>query len=101
MAGADGRRQPEAGEAEAAQAGADPLLVGPGVEQGAEQHVAGETADRVDVGQPAHCSPSVWRAIRAAIVPAPKPSSMLTTATPAAHEVSIDRSALMPPNAAP
>ena len=41
------------------------------------------------------------RAIRAAIVPAPKPSSMLTTATPAAHEVIIASSALTPPKVAP
>ena len=41
------------------------------------------------------------RAIRAAIVPAPNPSSMLTTATPAAQEVSIARRADRPPNVAP
>src|SRR5439155_18067728 len=37
--------------------------------------------------------PPADRAIRAAIVPAPKPSSMLTTATPAAQETSMASSA--------
>ena len=55
----------------------------PGVEQRGEQHVAGEAADAVEVGDAAHSRP---RAIRAAIVPAPSPSSMPTTARPAAHE---------------
>ena len=65
--------------------------VGAGVEQRAEQHVAGDagrrsrgTATRLTRAPPAE------RAIRAAIVPAPNPSSMLTTASPAAHETSID-----------
>ena len=66
-----------------------------GVEQRAEQHVARDAADAVDVEGPHR------RAILAAIVPAPKPSSMFTTATPAAHEVSIASSAVTPPNAAP
>ncbi len=51
-----------------------------GVEQRAEQHVAGDAADAVDVED--HAAPAERRAIRAAIVPAPKPSSMFTTATP-------------------
>ena len=68
------------------------------VEQRAEQHVAGDAADAVDVEDPAHAA---RLAIRAAIVPAPNPSSMFTTATPAAHEVIIASSALTPPNVAP
>ena len=48
-----------------------------------------------------HAAPAAARAMRAAIVPAPKPSSMLTTASPAAHELSIASSAETPPNAAP
>jgi hypothetical protein len=39
--------------------------------------------------------------MRAAIVPAPKPSSMLTQATPAAQEESIASSAVTPPKEAP
>ncbi len=58
----------------------------------------GDAGDAVDVEDPAHAD---CLAIRAAIVPAPNPSSMFTTATPAAHEVSIASSALTPPNAAP
>ncbi len=41
------------------------------------------------------------RAIIAAIVPAPTPSSTFTHATPGAHEESIDRSAARPPSDAP
>ena len=59
----------------------------------------GDAADAVDVEDAAHARHC--RAIRAAIVPAPKPSSMFTTATPAAHEVIIASSALTPPNVAP
>ena len=75
------------------------------VDQRAEQHVARDAADAVDVED--HAGPSeaargaASRAIRAAIVPAPNPSSMFTTATPAAHEVIIASSALTPPKVAP
>ena len=67
-----------------------------GVDQRAEQHVPGHAADAVDVGDHADL-----RAIRAAIVPAPNPSSMFTTATPAAHEVIIASRAETPPKVAP
>ena len=79
---------------------AEPVEVdgGAGVDQRAEQHVARDTADAVDVERAAHAA---LRAIRAAIVPAPKPSSMFTTATPAAHEVIIASRAETPPNVAP
>ena len=43
----------------------------------------------------------LWRAIRAANTPAPKPLSMLQTATPGAHEFSIPSSAARPPKLAP
>ena len=89
-------RHPEPG-----QSGAHGALVRAGVEQRAEQHVAGHAGDAVDVEEPGHRAPPAARAIRAAIVPAPKPSSMFTTATPAAHEVSIESSADTPPNDAP
>ena len=71
------------------------------VEQRAQQHVARDAADAVDVEDAGVTAPPAARAIRAAIVPAPKPSSMFTTATPAAHEVSIASSALTPPKVAP
>ena len=68
------------------------------VEQRREEHVAGETADAVEVGDSGHSLP---RAMRAAIVPAPSPSSMPTTASPAAQEASIALSAVVPPCAEP
>jgi hypothetical protein len=72
-----------------------------GIDQGCQQHVAGGTADAVDVGDARHEAPAARRAMRAAIVPAPKPSSMLTQATPAAHEESMASRAVTPPNDAP
>ena len=77
------------------------LGAGARVDQGRQQHVAGGAADAVDVGDPRHEAPAARRAMRAAIVPAPKPSSMFTQATPAAHEESIASSAVTPPNDAP
>ena len=41
------------------------------------------------------------RQIRLAAAAAPNPLSMFTTVTPAAHELSMPRSAASPPNAAP
>ena len=95
------RAQLEPLDAEPGQARADRLRIGAGVEQRAEQHVAGDPGHAVEVEEPGHPAPPAERAIRAAIVPAPKPSSMLTTATPAAHETSIDIRAVMPESAAP
>ena len=88
-------------ERQRGQAGLHVVVVRAGIEQGAEQHVAGDAGDGVHVRQAAHAPPPAERAIRAAIVPAPKPSSMLTTATPAAQEVSIASSAERPPKLAP
>ena len=68
------------------------------VEERGEQHVAGEPADAVEVRDAAQSRP---RAIRAAIVPAPNPSSIPTTARPAAQEASIAFSAVVPPCAEP
>ena len=68
------------------------------VEERGEQHVAREPADAVEVRDAAQSRP---RAIRAAIVPAPRPSSIPTTARPAAHEASIAFSAVVPPCAEP
>ena len=70
------------------------------IQQRPEQHVARDPAHAVDVQD--HASSTVARrAIVAAIVPAPNPSSMLTTASAAAHELSIASSAETPPNALP
>ena len=73
--------------------------IGARIEKRREQHVAGRAADAVDVQD--HRAPPALRAMRAAIVPAPKPSSMLTTASAAAHELSIASSAATPLNAVP
>ena len=90
-------------DAQPGQAGAHLVERRAGVQQRPQQHVAGDSADRVDVQQSlrAHAAPAAARAIRAAIVAAPNPSSMLTTATPGAHEVNIASSAGMPPAATP
>ena len=97
---ADGELEPV--DAQPAEALADGAGVGSSVEQGGEQHVAGDPADAVEMEEAAQPSaPAADRAIRAAIVPAPRPSSMLTTATPAAQLHSIESSAVTPPRAAP
>src|SRR4029450_112167 len=72
---------------------------GAGIEQGGQEHVARGAADDVDV-EDVHRGDDC-RAIIAAIVPAPTPSSTFTQATPGAHDVSIDRSAPRPPSEAP
>ena len=95
------RAELESLDAQPGQTRADRLRIGAGVEEGAEQHVAGDAGHAVEVEEACHPAPPAERAIRAAIVPAPKPSSMFTTATPAAHETSIDISAVMPESAAP
>ena len=85
-------------DAERARDAAQRLELRAGVEQRRQQHVAREPADAVEVRDPAHSRP---RAIRAAIVPAPRPSSMPTTASPAAQDASIAFSAVVPPCAEP
>src|SRR5690242_4127116 len=67
-----------------------------GVEERCKQHVPCQPTDAVEVGD--HSRPL---AIRAAIVPAPRPSSIPTTASAAAHEVSIAFSAVWPWRAIP
>jgi hypothetical protein len=62
------------------------LELGTSVEQGGEKHVARQSADAVEIRDPAHSRP---RAIRAAIVPAPRPSSIPTTASPAAQDAAL------------
>src|SRR5262245_12887017 len=68
------------------------------IQQGSEQHVAREPADRIDVGDARHeARTSARRAILAATDPAPRPSSMPTTARPSAQDTSIAFSAVWPP----
>ena len=64
------------------------------IEERGEQHVTGEPADAVQVRDRRHRA--ARRAIRAATVPAPSPSSIPTTARPSAHEESIACSAVSP-----
>jgi hypothetical protein len=66
------------------------------IEQRPEQHVSRQPADAVQIRE--HSRPL---AIRAAIVPAPSPSSIPTTASAAAHDVSIAFSAVRPLSAVP
>ncbi len=93
--------QVEPGDAERAHVLGHPLGARAGVDQRAQEHVAGGARDAVDVGDAGHDAPADRRAMRAAIVPAPKPSSMLTQATPAAHDESIASSAVTPSSDAP
>ena len=88
-------------DAEPAEPALDRRRLGAGVQQRAEQHVARDARHAVHVQRPGHVSLPAERAIRAAIVPAPKPSSMPTTASPAAHEDSMESRAVTPPNAVP
>src|SRR5204862_8137364 len=73
-----------------------------GVEQRCEEHVAGESTDRIHVRDTGHDARTpARRAIRAATDPAPKPSSIPAPASPSAPEHSTAFSALRPPCAAP
>ena len=101
MAGRAADAQIETVDAERAHVLGHPLLAGARVDQRGQQHVAGRAGDAVDVGDARHDAPAARRAMRAAIVPAPKPSSMFTQATPAAHDESIASSAVTPSSEAP
>ena len=85
-------------DAECGRDAAKRVELGACVQQRRDEHVACETADTVQVEDAAQSRP---RAMRAAIVPAPSPSSMPTTARPAAHDASIAFSAVVPPCAEP
>ncbi len=74
------------------------------VKERGDEHVARHAPDRIEdqhLHAGARSRRCAWRAIRAATKPAPKPLSMLTTETLAAQELSIARSAAMPPSEAP
>ncbi len=70
------------------------------IEQCGQQHVAGQPGDRVE---PENHGRSLVAACasRWAAMAAPKPESMLTTVSPAAHDVSMASSAVRPSSAAP
>ena len=97
------RAQLEAGQMQVGQPLPQLRLGDAGRKQRAEQHVAADAGDAVDVGDGHRASPAalIRRTIAAAISAAPKPLSMFTTATPAAQELSIASSAAPPPRCAP
>ena len=70
----------------------------PCVDQRTEHHVSGDAAEAVEVPERGH--DFIFR-MRAASAAAPNPLSILTTAMPGAHELSIARRAARPPNDAP
>src|SRR6185436_6426964 len=71
-------------------------------DQRAQDHVPARAADQIEVDDAHDPLPERDRsAMTPAAYPAPNPLSMLTTVTPAAHELSIARSAARPPNDAP
>jgi hypothetical protein len=74
----------------------EPGSLGSCIQQSPEQHVAGEASDTVEIQRARHGSPAPARAIVAAMVPAPNPSSIPTTANPAAQELSMALSAVRP-----
>lgn len=77
------------------------------IDERRDRHVAGDTRRRLEMqmesgaGAGWHPHGSRFRFSIAARRPAPNPLSMLTTAMPAAHELSIDSSAATPPRLAP
>ena len=79
----------------------------PGEVEAGHRHVARDAGGRLEVLVQAlqrartRAHGSRFRFNMAAMRPAPKPLSMLTTATPAAHEFNIDSSAAIPPRLAP
>ena len=97
------RAELEAREMQVGQALPQLRLGDAGGKQRAQQHVAADAGDAVDVGDGHRAPPAatIWRTMAAAISAAPKPLSIFTTATPAAQELSIASSAAPPPRCAP
>ena len=90
-------RDPVTVDAESRQRADDLVDVGAGVDQGRQQHVAGDTRATVEPhGAAAHRG-----SIRATAHAAPNPLSMPTTVTPLAHDACIASSAVTPSSAAP
>ena len=75
------------------------ILFGQQLQQCGHQHIACRAHGAVQIDR-SHSQPPIWL-MRLARKPAPKPLSMLTTLTPLAQELSIDRSAETPPKDAP
>ena len=82
-------------DAQTGQSGRDLVAVCAGVDERAEEHVAGHPGRALDVGDPRH------DIIRATAQAAPKPLSMPTTVTPLAHDESIASSAVTPSSDVP
>ena len=70
-------------------------------QKGAEQHVAADARETIEINRFHIHSPQRRWLILLASTPAPKPLSMLTTLTPAAQLLSIAKRAVTPWNAAP
>ena len=97
------RVQRPAVEREAGERRAQVIQREAGVQHRAQQHVAADAGEAVQVGDAhgVYSAMALWRLITAARYPAPKPLSMLTTETPAAQELSIASSGARPPKLAP
>ena len=71
------------------------------IEQGADEHVAAQTGENVEVkglhGHPAAAAEAARALMLAAAYPPPNPLSMFTTVRPLAHELSIPSNAVSPP----
>ena len=85
---------PVPADAEAGEPFLEQLRIRPRADERPERHVAADPRETVEIGD-SH------RFTRCAKYPAPKPLSMFMTATPAAQELSIARSAASPPKLAP
>ena len=93
------RLEDDARNADGVELRESPLPVAHEFQERTRDHVAGRTHLAVEI-KCLHFFAPIWL-IRLARNPAPKPLSMFTTLTPAAHEFSIARSAVTPPKAAP
>ena len=89
----------DARDSECVEFGERGVLVGHKFEERSGEHVACRAHLAVYVERLHFASP-MWL-MRLARKPAPKPLSMFTTLTPAAHEFSMERSAVTPPNEEP
>jgi hypothetical protein len=78
------------------------LDVASGIDKRGEHHIAGDPTDTIQVRGATHgWAPAAARAMRAAMVPAPKPSSIPTTARPGEQDESMALSAVRPASAEP
>ena len=89
-------RELDAWDSECVEFGEHSVLVGHKFEERSGEHVSRRAHLAVDVER-LHFASLMWL-MRLARKPAPKPLSMFTTLTPAAHEFSMASSAVTPPN---